>query len=222
MIPRLQRISTVDEAASDLEDRILEGALPPGTWLREVELSEELGVARNTLRQALQALARSGLVEHLPHRGVRVATLDSGDIADILKVRRCLEGAALARCTRPEELGRRLLVITEQIEAASSAGEWTRLVDGDLRYHRTIVTALESERMTRFFDDVLRELRLAFILIDRREARTRDSLAHVPNHREIAETMERGDRARASALLLRHLDEAEERLRAAFEGEGSG
>lgn len=209
---RLQRISTVDEVASVLEKRILAGELPSGSWLREVELAEELEVSRNTLRQALQALTRAGLVEHLPHRGVRVTTLDGDDVADILRARRCLEDGALARCEAPAKLGERLLAIAERMENAASGGEWSDLVDLDLGYHRAIVGSLGSERLGVFFDDVLRELRLAFILIDRREAESVESLPHVGDHRSIATALMREDVGRARSLLRRHLDESEERL----------
>lgn len=212
MAPRLRRISTVDEVASVLEERIFAGALPPGSWLREVELAEELGVSRNTLRQALHALTRAGLVEHLPHRGVRVTTLDRDDVADILRARRCLEDGALARCEEPAKLGERLLAIAERMESAASAGEWAGLVELDLGYHRAIVGSLGSERVLDFFDDVLRELRLAFILIDRREAESVETLPHVGDHRSMATALMREDLQRARSLLRRHLDEAEERL----------
>lgn len=222
MIQPVRTNSTVEEAVLRIEESILEGALTPGAWLREADLSEELGVSRNTLRQAFQALARRGLVEHRPHRGVRVATLDRGDVTDILRARRLLEDAALARCERLEELAERLAAIAGEIEAAASDGEWTRLVDLDLRFHREIVDALGSERIGRFFRDAIRELRLAFILVDRREARVSETLTHVPDHRAIADALARGDRDDARDRLARHLENTEALLLADFGDEPGG
>lgn len=219
MIRPVRPTSTVEEAASVLEDSIFEGDFAPGAWLRETDLSQELGISRNTLRQAFQALARSGLVEHQPNRGVRVATPRRDDVADILSVRRLLEDAALARCARPEDLGRRLLGIADEIEVAETNRAWARLVDLDLRFHEEIVNALGSQRLDRFFDDSLRELRLAFILIDSRAAQTSDSLPHVSDHRAIADALAQGERARARELLARHLEATETLLSTAFKEE---
>ena len=55
-----------------LQNRIGRGELSRGTWLRETALAEELGVSRNPVRWALDALVRMGGAERLPNRGVRV------------------------------------------------------------------------------------------------------------------------------------------------------
>ena len=47
----------------------------PGVQLSEVALAQQYGVSRNTLREAFRLLARDGLVEHVPHRGVFVRTM---------------------------------------------------------------------------------------------------------------------------------------------------
>lgn len=205
----LHRTSTVEEVAALLRERILAGSPAPGTWLRETELARELEVSRNTLRQAFQALARAGLVERLPHRGVRVKSIERADVLDILRARRCLEDAALARCERPAALGERLTAIAAEIERAEGREAWARLVDLDIGFHRAIVESVESERLARFFDDLLGELRLALVALDRREAGPAEPLAHVPEHRAIAEAVAHGDLPHARGRLARHLDEAE-------------
>ncbi|MCF7698329.1 GntR family transcriptional regulator [Loktanella sp. M215] len=61
-----------------IEDRILTGALRPGTRLDEASLAEEFGVSRTPIRQALFHLAATGLVEHFPRRGAFV--IDTGPV----------------------------------------------------------------------------------------------------------------------------------------------
>lgn len=217
-MPTLLRTSTVDALAAHLQEQILAGSWDPGSWLREVDLAGELGVSRNTLRQAFQALARGGLVDHVPHRGVRVKALEHADILDILRARRCLEDCALARCEDPVALGKQLAAIAGRIEAAADERAWVRLVDLDLLFHRTIVESLASRRLGRFFGDLLDEFKLAFVALDRRDAAV-EPLAHVAEHREIAEAVARGDLRDARNRLGRHLDGATARLLAGLSRE---
>lgn len=200
----------VERTASRLEARLLAGDVPPGTWLREERLSDELDVSRNSLRQALQTLERSGLVDRLPRRGVRVARPDADDVRDITRIRRMVESEAI-RAAGPE-LGEELLSIAREIEDAADRGELGALVDADLLYHRAIVASMGSPRIDRLFEDLLRELRLAFALADRAAAARHEPPPHVGDHRRIAEAVAVGDRDAAVRLLALHLDDSESNL----------
>lgn len=203
-------VGVVEKTASRLEARLLSGNVPPGTWLREERLSDELDVSRNSLRQALQLLERSGLVDRLPRRGVRVARPDPDDVRDITRIRRMVESAALREAD--PDLGTELLSIAEEIEGAAGRGDLGALVEADLRYHRAIVASMGSPRLDRFFGDLLRELRLAFALADREAAALRETPPHVGDHRRIAGSVSTGDRDAAVRDLLRHLDDSEANL----------
>lgn len=62
-----------DEVYARLGEAILDGRLAPGERLRDHELAEWLGVSRTPVREALQRLERTGLVEVSPHRYTRVS-----------------------------------------------------------------------------------------------------------------------------------------------------
>ena len=62
-----------DEVYALLGEAILDGKLAPGERLRDHELAERLGVSRTPVREALQRLERSGLVEVSPNRYTRVS-----------------------------------------------------------------------------------------------------------------------------------------------------
>ncbi|MFC8681785.1 GntR family transcriptional regulator [Microbacterium ureisolvens] len=62
-----------DEVYARLGEAILDGRLAPGARLRDQELAEWLGVSRTPVREALQRLERTGLVEVSPHRYTRVS-----------------------------------------------------------------------------------------------------------------------------------------------------
>ena len=71
----IQRMSTADQVAGLMRERILRGELKPGTALREVTIAAAIGVSRNTLREALRILTQEGLVRHTVHHGMTVTKL---------------------------------------------------------------------------------------------------------------------------------------------------
>ena len=90
----LGRVSTAEAIVNELVGEILDGTLPAGAALPEVELSERFGVSRQSLRTALAELAFRGLVSREPHHSVRVAMITRQDASDIYYMRMLLEGEA--------------------------------------------------------------------------------------------------------------------------------
>src|SRR5690606_3454106 len=77
----LTPITTSDAALGDVVYSVLgtairDGVLPAGRRLRDVEVAEALGVSRTPVREALQRLARIGLVEVSASRYTKVAQHD--------------------------------------------------------------------------------------------------------------------------------------------------
>ena len=83
-----------DEIAVVLEEEIVSGELPPGTVLRQEQLSERFAVSRTPIREALRRLAALGLVSFVPNRGVRVRTLSHEELREAFLVRAELESLA--------------------------------------------------------------------------------------------------------------------------------
>ena len=59
----VRRSTTEQQVADGLSERILAGAFTPGDRLRESAIAAEVGVARNTVREAVRILELSGLVQ---------------------------------------------------------------------------------------------------------------------------------------------------------------
>src|SRR5947209_5763526 len=77
--------SFADQAEVALRQQILSGHRAPGDRLNEVEIAAELGVSRGPLREAMQRLARDGLVVVQPHRGSFVRSLEPDEIAELFE-----------------------------------------------------------------------------------------------------------------------------------------
>ena len=93
LIHRTMAAATADE----LRQRILAGALPAGTQLRQDALAAELGISRIPVREALVQLEAEGLVTILPHRGAVVAELSPDEVTELFELRALIEPALLQR-----------------------------------------------------------------------------------------------------------------------------
>jgi DNA-binding GntR family transcriptional regulator len=83
--------SLTDEAYAALEERIVTLDMAPGAAVSEQLLAQEIGLGRTPVREALQRLAREGLVAVLPRKGIRVTETNASRQLLVLEVRRELE-----------------------------------------------------------------------------------------------------------------------------------
>ena len=75
-----------DDIARILEDEIVAGQIPPGTVLRQEQLSERFEVSRTPVREALRRLSALGLVSFEPNRGVRVRSISPLELREAFLV----------------------------------------------------------------------------------------------------------------------------------------
>src|SRR4051794_19870465 len=94
---QLEHSSTVARAADEIRRAIFAGQLERGTPLREVALSEAMGVGRSTIREALAVLVSDGLAVRVRNKGVAVKELSAQDVSDISRARASLESSGVRR-----------------------------------------------------------------------------------------------------------------------------
>lgn len=80
------------EVAARLREMIAKGALAPGAWVDELSLTQELGISRTPLREALKVLVSEGLMRLEPRRGCFVNELTLADLDQIFPLMAMLEG----------------------------------------------------------------------------------------------------------------------------------
>lgn len=194
----------VERIAAAVRESILRGELAPGTPLRELELTDALGVARNTLREALRLLSQEGLIRHDAYRGTFVTEPTHRDVTDIFAVRRMVElaGVAASATATPEQL-EELRAARDAYDAAVDEADWPAAFEQDMRLHATIASFAGSERVNRFFVGVLRELRLAYFIESEGQPKDRRQ------HAAIVDRIEAGRREDAASVLTAHLADAE-------------
>jgi DNA-binding GntR family transcriptional regulator len=203
-IPRVTLASMVgDRIRAD----VVEGALPPGSQLNEVELATTFGVSRGPVREALQRLIQEGLLLREPHRGVFVPVMTPEDVDDIYLVREAMETTAvrrLAGLSRTASASKALDRIVRAMETAERADDWNTVASRDLDFHSALVAAADSPRLERMFTTVISETRLCLGVLSAAYD-TRDDL--VEEHRRISDLIRQNDVDGAVAALKKHFDD---------------
>jgi DNA-binding GntR family transcriptional regulator len=141
-------------AAAVLREAIVSGQLLPGTRIVEIQMAEQLGVSRGTLRQALRELEHAGLVISSPYRGTYVAELTPHALRAAYEVRGLLEGFAATQIPVDAMPGI-LAVMRDRLEAmrqALAAGRATEVAAIDIDFHAPICTAASNGRLTQLWD----------------------------------------------------------------------
>ena len=102
----LQRPKSLRELALEhLRNSIIDGSLEMGQILSERKISEELGVSKSPVREALAQLRDEGLVSIEPQKGARVFSLSEEEVSQICDFRQAIEIAAFELALARDPVG---------------------------------------------------------------------------------------------------------------------
>jgi DNA-binding GntR family transcriptional regulator len=200
--PAGPRASMADAAYEALFGAIEGGTLRPGARLREIELSEWVGASRTPIREALGRLEGEGLVARDPSRGMIVAELDHGLVAELYDMREVLEGTAAGLAARHAS--------EAEIDALRSLAQRDREAGDDpvrlARLNRLFHEAMFRSAHNRFLMRAVHALRQSMVLLGRTTLAVpgRPETARA-EHDAIVEAIARRDAEAASAAARAHI-----------------
>lgn len=197
-----QRQLLPQRAFEALEDAIINRTYPPGTHLKEDEVSTELGISRTPVREAFRMLQRAGWLEIHPHAGAYVRHPSVDQIVDVFELRQCLEewGVELV-VARIKEAGRAEL---NDIVAAGMKAVAGKDVDAMARlnsvFHTQLAAATENQLLRRLLIDLEKQIRWHFSVVAEEigEQSWRE-------HAEIVKAIGLKDTAKARRLIGNHI-----------------
>jgi DNA-binding GntR family transcriptional regulator len=208
---QLEHSSTVDRAVEEIRRALFAGRLAPGTALREVALSEAMGVGRSTIREALTVLVSEGVAVRVPNKGVAVKELTAADVHDVSLARAALESAGVRRWAQAADDDRRSVrtALETYARVAAETSDPAAITEAHLRIHGALVGLTGSRRLVAAADSLSAEIRLGLAHLDRIRANVSDQVAE---HGRLVDLVERGDTSAALDALRRHLSVAEASL----------
>ena len=221
----ISRETVSAQIRSQLLDRIRTGELAPGSKMAsERELSAGFGVARTSVREAMQGLVsmgvverrgnRSYVVEHLPEVIVEPSGESTQFVAALFETRRVLEiplFALAAERATPEDrtqVGQLAAGFHDELDVA----EFRHL---DREFHTTIALSSRNPLLIELYVKVLDQLHksaelLSLLHSDANPAEVRRIISESGNaHRELADAFATGDGSTMSRATESHLDAVE-------------
>ena len=205
--------SLTDKAYSALEEMIVTLRLKPGEVLSEIALSQELGIGRTPIREALQRLAREGLIVILPRKGVLVSDINPGKQLLLLEVRRELERliARSAAARRTDAERDRFLSIADGMEAAAADKDDLSFIRLDDELNILMATAAHNEYADRAIS-LMHGLSRRFWYVHYKQTADLPLMARL--HAELARNVAAGEADAAARTSDRLIDYVEAFTRA--------
>ncbi len=203
-------VSLADCVFERLENDILSGKYAYGEVLTEARLSEELGVSRTPVREAIRRLEQEHLLRE-SGKGSVVQGITREDMVDSLAIRLLIEGMAVRRAVihMTAEQKKHLLEAVELQEFYVAKGDAAHIQEQDHQFHESIYAGCGS-------------LTLQSVLLSlhrKTQKYRRASVEHADRagesareHRAIAEAILADDADKAEQLMLEHIEKARQNM----------
>ncbi len=167
------RSSLIDKAVAELRARVTSGEWDVGARIpTEPELTKLLGVGRNTVREAVQALVHSGLLRRRQGSGTYVEAisemtatmgrhLEDAHYTHILEVRRSLEveAARLAAIRRTEQDIDKLRAANKRRQDAFATQDIDQMVQADMELHAEIAQISRNPVLASLYESLTESVR---------------------------------------------------------------
>ena len=204
--------SDVDACYQRLHEAIVRGTLSPNQRLVELELAEQWGVGRATVRTVLDRLVQDGLVEHLPNRGARVRKITVEEAIEMYEARAVIEGLAARyaaqRATAADVAD--LQQLLDEMAQALAAGDLLAFSALNARFHAQILHMSNHRTATRLLERLQAQhvhFQYRMILVPGRAAHS------MAEHRTIVAAIAAHNGAAAESAMCQHLTHTADTLR---------
>src|SRR5215212_8013789 len=195
------RENSRDSFATALRHMIVDGELTPGERINEVHLSQQLGVSRTPLREALARLAHEGALDTIPRIGHFVRPLTVDEIEQLYQIRPLRDPEALRLAGLPaKEKIERLRDLNEAIAAAKGPDE---VISADDEWHIELVSDCSNKILLDLVKQFIRRTHRYEVALMRER---RNVLIATTNHRAILAALKRRDLDAACNALRANLE----------------
>ncbi|MEO0818690.1 MAG: GntR family transcriptional regulator [Pseudomonadota bacterium] len=202
-------MSELAELAHPVTDRIVDmiasGSLVRAERIKEVEVSEKLGVSRIPLREAMRTLESQGVLEARERGGMNVRAFTAAQIQELSDVRAALEPIAMRAAVpalqeKPNRIA--LNAIIEEMKWAVEQRDRRGIAAADIDFHSFLIELSGND----LIGNIWSGLRLQMQIVFRLELCVPTNLEHVaPKHLALRDVLFRGDLDGLEASIADHV-----------------
>ena len=209
----LKTVSVVEALTMTLRARVLDGQIDAGVGLTEADVAAEYDVSRPTAKAAISLLVHEGLLRREAHKSAYVPELSRTDVEDLFLVRIPLELEVVRLVGGQQAVPAAAARAVADLAALPAGAAHSTFVEADLRFHRALVEAVDSPRLTRLYTGLSGEIHLS--MVQAQYALGRDRI--VAEHRAVLDALNRAEPDAAETLMRSHLEGARDALAEQFD-----
>jgi len=200
-----QPVTAADTTFFQLRKDIVEGDIEAGSKLSETQLSTKYEVSRAIIREAINRLEASNLVERKANIGARVVALTPQGLIELYQVREALEGmgARLAAKNMTDDEISDLQQLLESHSQKVKSGESYYQEAGDVDFHyRIIVGSKNNHLISTLIDGIYHLVRMYRVQLGMAGPRVTTAF---DEHKNIVQAISNRDQELAEMLMRRHI-----------------
>jgi DNA-binding GntR family transcriptional regulator len=180
--------------------------LDNGGRIDEKSFSEQLGISRTPIREAINRLVVEGFLKIVPRQGIYVSKKSKEEIIEILLVRSVLEGMAArlaAMQSTKEEIINLKAIFTpfSQVDLQNRSQEYSQ---ANIKFHEAVLDLSRCKKLIEIASNLFDQMRMIRIQTGSYKNRSNISLEQ---HLKIIEAIEKKESELAENLMRKHIEE---------------
>jgi DNA-binding GntR family transcriptional regulator len=203
--PRGPGPSLADRIHEALRDAILTGDLAPGSRVVELEIAATMGTSQGPVREALQRLAREGLVTRHARTSTLVTRVSTEEMHEVFETRALIETFAvrrLARTITPEQLHEAGAAL-ERMKDAAARDDLLEMAKWDRVFHRGFCAWAGREALLGAWEPLFTQVQR--FIVQHHRPYYASVLEIARGHEPILEALGARDEERATRAVREHI-----------------
>ncbi|WP_127588389.1 GntR family transcriptional regulator [Paenibacillus koleovorans] len=191
-----------------LKKAITMSVIKPGERIDMNLLSEQWGVSRTPMKDAIARLAAEGLVVVKSKIGTYATRFSADDMLELFAVRILLEAGACREVVRHvterqlQELDQARLACEAELEKKGQAFDYFAFNEHDTRFHELLIEAAGNSKLLEVYRSLNFHTQVARYYYNRYEQKSQRT---TEEHRAIVEAIRVGDAVELEAVVRRHI-----------------
>jgi DNA-binding GntR family transcriptional regulator len=183
---QIRPISLREQVADQIRTAIIEGRLKPNDHVAEASLTQQLGVSRTPVREALILLEREALIVSVPHRGCFVRAFNEADVQCLFSMRTTLENFAaelLIQQVSQEDFDHLNNLIKLQ-ETYITRSDFKQVRSTDMAFHQYLINRTDHPLLQRSWQEMVAQI-AALLYLRAEDNPNYDEYLAIQDHQSI-------------------------------------